>query len=51
MTAYRIRLVNGRWYVVNADGHGVADFRTIAEAHTYIGEVTARQQALREATR
>jgi hypothetical protein len=47
---YRLWFVNGRVYVVNRDGHGVADFATAAGARAYIADVTARQAALVAAT-
>ena len=44
---YRLHHINGRVYVVNAHGHGVADFATETEARAYIADVLVRQAALR----
>lgn len=38
---FRLHFLNGRVYVVNGDGHGVADFDTVDEARAYVAEVMA----------
>lgn len=44
-------LMNRRWWVVNQDGLGVADFKSKEDALRYIAVVQARRILLDRATR